>query len=53
MNIELICKTALEINNSWIYYSYITDIMTFIFISSFLFVVYKIVSQMLKQIETK
>jgi len=42
MNAELICKTAIDLNNSWIYLHYFKDITTFIFLTTFILLLYKL-----------
>lgn len=38
MNIELICKTIIEINNSWVHLAYFKDITT-VFIMLFILLI--------------
>lgn len=48
MNTELICKTALEINNSWVNLLYFKDTTTVVFLLFFLFILYKIIKEATK-----
>jgi len=42
MNIELICKTVVDLNSSWIYLHYFKDVTTFIFLTTFISLLYKL-----------